>query len=406
MARETKVQKLQRENEEIALGYFDEVLRELPDPRRRQGLRYPLRTVVVTALMAMVCGCDDAEAMELWGKANESWLETFLDLPHGAPTQDVFLSVLGALEPAAFQKVYQGWAQFVSQRLKRGADKHIAIDGKMSRRSGDRGEGKSPIHTVSAYLCGAGLVLSSTQVREKENEILAIPEVLAVLDLRGATVTIDAMGCQTGIANAIVEGGGDYLLALKNNQPSLRSEVEETFVEVDDSRRRAIDEPGRPRVLEHEETNKDHGRIETRRVRVTADLDWILSRERWRGLGFVVEVRRERTIVTTGKTSAEAAYYIGSGEPPSAAEVASKIRGHWSIENQLHWVLDLAFREDEARHRAKNAAANMATLRHFALGVVKQDATRKVGVANARRRAGFDRAYLIHLIQGVATRPG
>jgi predicted transposase YbfD/YdcC len=405
MARETIAQRIQRENEEVALGYFDEALRELADPRRRQGLRYPLRTVVVTALMAMVCGCDDAEAMELWGKANEPWLETFLELPHGAPTQDVFLSVLGALEPSAFQKVYQRWAHLVSLRLEAGAGKHIAIDGKTSRRSGDQSEDKSPIHTVSAYLSGAGVVLSSTQVRDKENEIVAIPEVLAVLDLRGATVTLDAIGCQTDIAEAIVQGGGEYVLAVKENQPSLRDEVEETFAEADDPRPRALDEPGRPEVFEHQETTKNHGRIETRRVRVTSDLDWILSKQRWPGLGFVVEVHRQRTLVNTGKTSTETAYYIGSGTPHSVAQIAQHIRGHWAVENELHWVLDLAFREDEARHRAKNAAANMATLRHFALALVKQDATRKVGVANSRKRAAFDRSYLVQLIRGAASPP-
>jgi predicted transposase YbfD/YdcC len=254
---------------------------------------------------------------------------------------------------------------------------------------------------VSAYLAGAGVVLSATQVRDKENEITAIPEVIAVLDLRGATVTIDAMGCQTKIAAAIVTGGGDYLLATKGNQPALSSEVVETFVEADAARQRTVDETARPRLLVHEETTKDHGRIETRRVRVTTDLDWILSQERWPGLGFVVQVHRERTILATNKTSHETAYYIGSGSPNDVADIARAVRGHWSIENELHWVLDMAFREDEARHRAQNAAANMATLRHLALGIVKQDTTRKLGVANTRRRAGFDRGYLINLIQGV-----
>lgn len=399
MARQTAAERIEAENELIALGYFDEALRALPDPRRRQGQRYPLRTVVVTALMAMVCGCDDAEGMEIWGEANEAWLSTFLDLPHGAPSQDVFLHVLGALEPQAFQRVYQRWASLVSLRLGK-SDGHIAIDGKTSRRSADHANGKSPVHTVSAYLAGAGLVLAQSQVDAKSNEINAIPEVLATLDLRGATVTIDAIGCQTAIAEAIVEGGGDYILAAKDNQPSLHQEIIETFVEADDPRRRSVDEAQRPVVLEHEETEKGHGRIETRRVRITSSLDWVSSRERFHGLGFVAEVRRERTNLSTGKTSVETSHYIGSGQPQSAARVARTIRDHWAIENSLHWVLDIAFREDEARHRARNAAANMTILRHFALSLVKQDATRKLGVANSRKRAGFDRAYLLHLIQG------
>lgn len=399
MARETVAQKIENGNEAFALGYFEEALRELPDPRRRQGQRYPLRSVVATALMAMICGCDDAEAMAIWGRANEQWLRDFLDLPHGPPTQDVYLSVLGALEPRAFQRVYQRWASLISLRLNE-AGGHIAIDGKTSRRSADRANGGSPIHTVSAFLAGAGLVLTQTQVKEKENEILAIPELLAVLDLRGTTVTIDAMGCQTAIAETIVQGGGNYILSAKDNQPTLHQEVIETFAEVDNDRQRTADEAPRPEVLIHEQTDKGHGRLETRRVRVTTDLTWILSRNRWQGLGYVVEVQRERTLLSTGKTTTETAHFIGSGAPESAERVASLARGHWAVENGLHWVLDLAFREDEARHRARNAAANMTTLRHFALGIVKQDTTRKVGVANSRKRAGFDRGYLIQLIKG------
>ena len=399
MGRLTEIQRIELENEQSALGYFDDALGGLLDPRRRQGLRYPLRSVVVIALIAMVCGCHDAESMEFWGEANEAWLGTFLELPHGAPTQDVFLHVLGALEPKAFQHVYQQWASLVSLRI-HGPDKHIAIDGKTSRCSADRASGKVAIHTVSAFLCGAELVLAQMQVGEKSNEIVAIPELLRVLDLRGAVITIDAMGCQTAIVETIVEAGGNYVLSVKENQPSLHSEIVETFAEADNDRVRAIDETQRPQLLVYEQTEKDHGRIETRRVRVATELSWILSHARWRGLGFVVEVQRERTVVSTGKSSSEVAYYIGSGNARSAEEAGRIIRGHWAIENKLHWVLDVAFREDEARHRAKNAATNMTTLRHFAVSLVKQDAGRKLGVANTRKRAGFDRNYLVSLIQG------
>lgn len=399
MARRTESERLEAANEGVALGHFEEALRGLGDPRRGQGRRYPLRTVIVTALMSMVCGCDDAESMEVWGDANEQWLSTFLEMPHGNPTQDVFLSVFGALSPERFSKVYQAWAELISLRL--GPEgKHLALDGKTSRRSGDASTDKPAIHTVSAWLCGAGLVLAQCQTGVKSNEIVAIPELLRILDLRGATVTIDAMGCQTAIAAAIVEGGGDYLLATKDNQPTLHAALKETFREADEPRRRTVDETPRPRVEVHEATQKGHGRIECRRVRVSDSLEWIQSADRWSNLGYVVEVTRQRTVLSSGRTSTEVAHYIGSGAPPPAARVATLVRGHWGIENELHWVLDMAFHEDEARHRARNTAANFTTLRHFALSLVKQDATRKLGVANSRKRAGFDRRYLISLLHG------
>lgn len=401
MARQSEAQRIEAANEAAALVYFDEAMAALPDPRRRQGQRYPLRSIIVIALMAMVCSCDDAEAMELWAEANEDWLGTFLELPHGVPTQDVFLSVLGSLEPKAFSRVYQRWADLVSLRLGEG-NRHIAIDGKTSRRSGSPTNGHAPIHTVSADLREAGVVLAQTQVREKSNEITAIPELLAVLDLRHATVTSDAMGCQTAVVESIVKAGGDYLICAKGNQPTLEEEIKETFREANDPRRRAVDEAPRPEVTVHEETEKGHGRIEQRTVRVTSRLDWVQSSDRWAGLGYLVEVRRERTVIATGKTSIETSHYIGSGTPPSAQQTASLIRGHWSIENGLHWVLDVAFHEDHARHRAKNAAANMTTLRHFALALVQNDPTRKLGVANTRKKAAFMRDYLISLFASFA----
>lgn len=399
MTRPTESSKIEADNQAAALGFFEVALSDLRDPRRAQGRRYPLRSVVVSALMAMVCGCDDAEAMECWSEVNKDWLAGFLDMPHGPPTQDVYLSVLGALEPAAFQAVFVRWAELVSLRLG-GDPKHIAIDGKTSRRSADRASGRAAIHTVSAWLSGAGLVLGQVQTREKSNEIIAIPELLKVLSLRGATVTIDAMGSQTDIAQAIVEGGGNYLLAVKDNQPTLHKEIRETFAAADNPRSRTVDEVPRPVVSTHQQVDKEHGRIETREVRVVETLDWVLSKDRWVGLGYLVEVTRTRLHLTTGKESKETAHYIGSGPAPSVERVGALVRGHWSIENQLHWVLDMAFGEDSARHRARHAAANLTTLRHFALSIVKQDQSRKLGIANSRRRAAFDRSYLVQLIQG------
>lgn len=400
MPRLSQAQQIQQQNEQNALAFFMAQLSSMKDARRGQGMRYPFVTVIVIALMGMVCGCDDAEALQLWGEANEPWLSGFLEMPHGAPTQDVYLAVFGALDPTAFSAVFRSWVALLTMRLK-GAGKHIAVDGKTSRRSYDSATGKPAIHTVSAWLHEAGLVVGQMKTGEKSNEILAIPELLRLLDLRGATVTIDAMGCQREIASTIVTGQGNYVLAVKENQPTLYEDIAKTFAEASDERRRSRDELARPAVEEFEEIDKAHGRIERRSVRLSRDLSWLTTEERWPGLAFVAEVMRERTVLATGKTSKETGYYIGSDRHAGVESVAATIRHHWGIETQLHWVLDLAFREDEARHRAANTAQNLATLRHFALNILKQDSGRKVGIANSRKRAGWDRAYLLKLLTGI-----
>jgi predicted transposase YbfD/YdcC len=399
MPRNTQAQRLAQENEQHALEFFERLLAGLPDPRRSQGRRYPLKAVVVIALMAVVCGCDDAEAMEVWGEANETWLAGFLPLPHGTPTQDVFLAVFATLNPKSLEAVLRSWTALLVARLT-ALGKHIAVDGKTSRRSFDTARGQPALHTVSAFLSDTGLVLGEVKTDAKSNEITAIPELLRLLDLRGATVTIDAMGAQTEIAKTIVEGGGDYLLAVKENQPTLHHDIVATFAEADDERARAIDEPPRMQTETTEEVDKGHGRVEKRVVKVCRDLSWLTAATRWPGLMYVVQVVRERTMLATGKTSTESAYYIGSHRQLKVDQVANIIRRHWSIENELHWVLDLAFREDEARHRAGNTAQNLTTLRHFALNIIKRDTNRKLGVANSRKRAGWDRGYLLDLLKG------
>ena len=401
MARVTEAQRIEQANEEAALVFFRESLSLLTDPRRAQGIRYPLVSVVVIALMAMVCGCDDAEAMEVWGEANAEWLDGILDLPHDTPTQDVFLSVFAALDPTAFHSVFLSWTTLL--RLRLGVtDKHIAIDGKTSRRSFDTETGKLAIHTVSAWLSDEGLVLGQIKTADKSNEITAIPELLRVIDLRGATVTIDAMGCQTDIAKTIVDGGGNYLLAVKENQPALHKDLVATFVEAANERIRSVDEHARPAVDVFEDTDKGHGRVEKRSVELCRDLSWMMTAGRWPGLACVVKVTRERTILETKKTSTETSFYISSDARLGAADAAHRIRRHWSIENELHWVLDMAFREDEARHRSRHLAENLTTLRHFALNLLKRDPDRKLGVANSRRRAGWDHEYLLRILTSEA----
>jgi predicted transposase YbfD/YdcC len=399
MARLTQQQKIRQENEQQALHFFQTALAALPDPRRRQGVRYPFETVLIVALMGMVCGCDDAEALGAWGDANADWLMSFLEMPHGPPTQDVFLAVFGSLEPEAFSSVFRSWANLLLLRLGK-SGKHIAVDGKTSRRSFDQVKGQTAIHTVSAWLSDFGLVLGQRKTGEKSNEITAIPELLKTLDLRGVTVTIDAMGCQTAIAQTIVDGGGNYFLAVKDNQPKLHEDIIKVFSEADNERQRSLDELDRPAISTFEEIDKGHGRLEKRTVALCHDLNWLTTGENWPGLATVVQVIRECTDLSSNTTSSKAAYYIGSNPESTASEAAHTIRRHWGIETELHWVLDMAFREDEARHRAAHTAQNMTTLRHFALNIIKQDKTRKVGISNSRKRAGWDRGYLLKLLTG------
>ena len=388
--RKTKAQK-----EKEALAEFERLLGLIPDPRRRQGVRYPLESVIIIALMSMVAGADDAEAMQLWGETNKRWLKGFLELPHGVPTQDVFLSVFGALEPTAFSKMFVSWMDLLRIRLE-SQGSHIAVDGKTSRHSFDRSAGRSAVHTVSAWLSEAGLVLGQVKTGEKSNEITAIPELMQLIDIRGTTITIDAMGCQTNIAAVIKKRGGDYLLAVKDNQPTLHADIQETFEDVLGDHRRPIDRPSAP-VETWSSVEKGHGRVEERTLHVCRDLSLLSTAKRWRGLSFIAMAISVRTDLSTGKTSTDCRYFIGSNEKASVERIATLIRRHWSIENELHWVLDMAFNEDAARHRAGDCAQNFATLRHFALNLVKNAPGRKLGVANTRKGLGWNREALVNL---------
>lgn len=395
MVRVTQAQTIQNENEGNAFEFFRSVLSAIPDPRRRQGKRYPFETVVVIALMATICFAEDAQAMESWGEIHRDWLETFLEMPHGPPTQDVFLSVLGNLDPKRFEELLVAWAKLLSSRLQ---GQQIALDGKTSRRSFDPTNGKSAIHTLNAWAVESGLVIGQRTVDSKTNEITAIPEFLKILDIRGATVTADALNCQTAIATAIKEGGGEYLLSVKENQPTLHHDVETTFKFVEQSREKPILDLPAPIVEEANTLEKGHGRLEERCIKLCRDLSWLSNPDKWSDLNYFASVTRRRENLSTGKVSTETAYYIGSDSSADASQILSRIRRHWAVENECHWVLDQAFREDEARHRAKNVGQNMAAIRKFALNIIKQDKNRKLGVANTRKIAGWDDNYLLKLL--------
>lgn len=358
----------------------------LEDPRSDHTRRHKLIDIITIAICGVICGADSWVDMELFGKSKEGWLKGFLELPNGIPSHDTFGRVFAHLDAQQFQGCFLEWVQAVSA-LTQG--QVIAIDGKTLRRSHDRSLGKAAIHVVSAWAAENRLVLGQTKVAEKSNEIAAIPELLALLDIAGCIVTIDAMGCQKEIARLIIEERGDYVLALKENQGQLYQEVKELF---EDEGLAAAEGDF------HETVNKGHGRLEHRRCWSIIDqecLSYLNPRGEWEGLRSVAKVTGERHIGE--KVSMESRYYISS-LPGDAKELLWAVREHWGIENRVHWVLDIAFREDESRVRKGHGQQNLATMRHMALNLLRQETTSKGGVKAKRLRAGWDQDYLIKVL--------
>lgn len=365
-----------------------ECLMSVDDPRVDRTKGHNLLDILTIAICAVLCGVDHWTEMERFGKSKEAWLSEFLELPNGIPSHDTFSRVFAALDSKQLQSCFVEW---VKGLVAEAPPKHIALDGKTLRRSGEAASGKKAIHMVSAYAHENGLVLTQCKVDEKSNEITALPEILSRLELTGAIVSIDAMGCQKSIARQITQQGGDYVLSLKGNQGTLSDAVTDYFESAicDDFV-----------LLEHdsfEEVDGDHGRIEMRRYDVLNDASWLDPKKVWGGLSAVGCVRSERNV--NGVISRESRYYLLSSPMPAKA-FASAVRNHWGIENSLHWILDMAFREDECRKRAGNSAENFAILRHITLNLLKQDTTVKLGVKSKRKAAGWDNDYLRHLLKG------
>jgi len=343
------------------------LLTETPDPRNRQGIRHELADVLFIALVAIIAGVNSAETMEIFAETHKDWFRQRCGLRARVPSQDTFLRVLAALDPIEFGKVFQRWVDSIWGV--EGRSGHIAIDGKTLRGSFNHAAGTGPVHSVSAWLCNKGIVLGQVKVDSKSNEIVAIPAPIKLLDIKGCTITIDAMGCQRAIAQQIVESGGHYILALKENQPSLCKEVTEFFADAE-QQTRPLDDPA-PIVSVEEQTSKGHGRVEVRRCTVARDLSWITSSQQWPGLTAVAKIERTRTTISTNKTTHESAYFIVSNPNATATDVESIVRDHWGIENTLHWTLDMTFQEDAARIRTKNAAQNFSIMRRAALNLLK-----------------------------------
>jgi predicted transposase YbfD/YdcC len=361
----------------------------LPDPRGARGRRHRLLDLVTIAVCAVIGGADTWVAIEEFGRRKEPFLRQFLALPNGIPAHDTFGRVFAALDPAAFERCFLAWVQ---DAVRLTAGQVVAIDGKTLRRSHDHAGGRGPLPMVSAWAAANHVVLGQLAVEEKSNEITAIPALLQVLAIGGCVVTIDAMGCQKEIARTIRAREADYVLALKDNHPRLAADVAGLFADA------LGPNEGGYTVGYHATLEKGHGRIERRRcwtLSSPAVVEWLDSDGAWADLRTVAVVDGERRLGGTTKT--ERRYYLSSlgGD---AARLLAAVRGHWGIENRLHWVLDVAFREDESRVRSGHAAENLAVVRHLALTLLRRDRSTTVGVQTKRLIAGWDDAYLLQLL--------
>jgi predicted transposase YbfD/YdcC len=359
------------------------VLKEVPDPRVERRKLHSLSDILTISICALLCGADSFEDMEIFGEAKSDWFETFLDLPHGIPSHDTFNRVFAALDAQAFLECFMRWTQSMRQAV---AEEIVALDGKALRRAVNKGD--CPKVVVSAWAADNGLALGQLKVQDKSNEITAVPKLLRALELAGCIVTLDAMGCQKQIAKEIKEADADYVLALKGNQAQAHAEVKSY---LDDAIARKT-----PELAFVETVDKGHGRLEVRRYWQSGELDWFADRPLWEGLQSVGVVEATREI--DGQCSVERRYYLSSLSV-DVKRFARAVRSHWSVENQLHWVLDVHFGEDQSRARSGYASENLATLRRWALNLIKADQQKKKRSLKGRQKAaGWDNRYLLHLL--------
>lgn len=361
----------------------------MPDPRTGNAKQHVFLEILIMAICAVICGADGWSDVELFAKNKKAWLKTFLKLPKGIPSHDTFGRVFAQIQPEEFRKRFIDWVRAIEHLT---AGQVIAIDGKQLRRSHDREAGKAAIYMVNAWATQNQLILGQTKVADKSNEITAIPELLRLLEINGCIVTIDAIGTQTEIAKTIIEGGGNYLLSVKENQGHLFEDIQYLF-EVDVAH-------GYEREHSYFKTvNKGHGRIETREcwaVDREEYLGLIRQREQWIGLKSIVRLVSHRQIGEEVKVQTR--YFISS-LPANAKTILKAKRNHWKIENQVHWVLDIAFREDQSRVRHDHAAENLAVLRQMALNLLKNEKTAKGGIHAKRLQAGWNNDYLLAVLK-------
>jgi predicted transposase YbfD/YdcC len=375
------------EKKQITASVLD-YLAAVPDPRMERTRAHPLVNILVIALLAILCGADSFASIEAFGRSKKEFLASLLDLTGGIPSHDTFGRVFAMLDSNALQEAFRAWVATLVEETK---GEVVAIDGKTLRRSFRDAGNKAFVHMVSAWAAHNRVVLGQIQTEEKSNEITAIPKLLELLHIKGAVVTIDAAGCQKEIAAKIVSKGADYMLAVKENQPTLLADIKASLAA-------AAADPHSDSITDFAETtDKAHGRTEVRRCMTCYNLEGISRRNDWAKLGCVVVVEAERTVGTT--TSIERRYFISSQQGVRAKDALATVRSHWGIENSLHWVLDVAFREDDCRVRAGNAAENFAVLRHFTLNLLK-NVKSKVGIKIRRLQAGWDHDFLLRALCG------
>jgi len=366
-------------------------LERIPDPRKPYNQRHRFLDIVAITILASLCDADSWDEIEDWGIANEDWLRTFLELPNGIPSHDTFNRVFQRIDPNAFHQAFYEWVQMILSEL----NGVIAIDGKTVRRSREESSQTKPIHVVSAWATENSLVLGQVKVDDKSNEIKAIPMLLKELNLKGCTVTIDAMGTQREIVEKIREQEAEYILQVKENQPTLYGEISEYFEkEIFPKEKKGMLEKG----TYYTEISGEHGRIERREYYVETEIGWMQDAKKvWKDLNGIGACRS--IVEENGKKSSSVSYSIFSEGSLSAKEYGKRKRRHWGIENSLHWCLDIGFREDESRIRKDYAAENMNIVRHMCLNMLKQEKSSRMGIKRKRKKCGWDKDYLLKVLE-------
>lgn len=359
---------------------------ELVDPRVERNKKHALLDIIVLTVSAVISGAETWEDIEDFGRYREEWLTRFLPLANGIPSHDTIRRVFIRLNPSELQRCFLSWVEAVRERTDGDV---VAIDGKTVRRSGDAASSQSPLHMVSAFAAAQGMVLGQTKTEDHSNEITAIPKLLDLLEITGCIVTIDAAGCQTDIAEKIHGKKGDYVLALKANQPTLHDDVRFAFSDLSEE---DLDEQW---LDHHRSVDKGHGRIEIRESYHSEEIEWLPDLKRFPGARSIGMVKATRIIGE--KVTAQCRYYISSLAQDAEA-FAHAVRAHWSVENTLHWTLDMTFREDDSRMRSGHSAENFALMRRIALSIVKRDVTSKRSLKRRRKICGYDTDYLQRLL--------